>query len=418
MPITCADIPNLPGLESIRLRAGFQGAGRVVRWPYVAENDSICSWVRGGELVFVTGINHRRSAANLRQLVQEAYDQSVAGVVILTGPEFIREIHNSVLALANELGFPLLEQPYDLKMVIVTEVISNAIVQDNLLGQSVRLFLTRLINGFAETPELIHLRARELGLCDANPYALLAVRINGFEAALQQQDTDEKWHQLNLRNQLEQALNELLKRRGIEWPVLVHQQDLLVIWPTAEQTQTALNDELTLALRSIQRQLADIDIYIGVSELQPGLTTLATAAEQASQSVQFAIRHQHQRIIFNEQLGIARLFAAIPQRSQLASFCQQQLGPLCFARDAANNELKQTLTQYLNSFGNQQQASELLGIHRNTLSHRLKKLEQLLGFTLNDPFRRLNLQNALLIEQILFQHQLIDTHQDSTNQLL
>lgn len=60
MAITCADIPRLPGLEAIRFRAGLQGGNRPVRWPYVAENDSIAPWVRGGELVFVTGINLHR----------------------------------------------------------------------------------------------------------------------------------------------------------------------------------------------------------------------------------------------------------------------------------------------------------------------------------------------------------------------
>ena len=43
-------------------------------------------------------------------------------------------------------------------------------------------------------------------------------------------------------------------------------------------------------------------------------------------------------------------------------------------------------------------------IHRNTLSYRLGRIEQKLGYSLQDPFSRLNLQNALLIEQILFHH--------------
>ena len=48
MSITCADIPRLPGLESIIFKAGLTGGQRIVRWPYVAENDSISPWVSGG----------------------------------------------------------------------------------------------------------------------------------------------------------------------------------------------------------------------------------------------------------------------------------------------------------------------------------------------------------------------------------
>ena len=52
-----------------------------MRWPYVAENDNIAPWVRGGELVFVTGINHRRSEQNLQRLIREGVDKQVAGLV-------------------------------------------------------------------------------------------------------------------------------------------------------------------------------------------------------------------------------------------------------------------------------------------------------------------------------------------------
>lgn len=72
MSLTIADVLALPGLESMRLRAGTAGLENGVRWPYVAENSGIAEWVLGGELVFVTGINHPRDEGNLMQLLEEA----------------------------------------------------------------------------------------------------------------------------------------------------------------------------------------------------------------------------------------------------------------------------------------------------------------------------------------------------------
>ncbi|MDF1763787.1 MAG: PucR family transcriptional regulator [Oleibacter sp.] len=412
MPIYCSDIPRLPTLESIRLVAGLRGSQHVVRWPYVAENETLTPWLRGGELVFVTGINHSRDENNLLQLILGAVENEAAGMVILTGPDFIRNIPNSVLALANELGFALFEQPYSLPMVQVTEVISNAIVQDNLLGQSTKLFLTRLINGFADAPELVHLRASELGLSDTHPYAVLAIRMKSFERRVHDDNPEEKWQLIRQRNQLEQQLTELLNRRGINWPVLVDQQDLLLIWPTDETNIAALSEEINQALSRIDPQTQDI--YTGVSDLQPGLASIAQAAEQARQAARFAVQ-QHQKLFFYEQLGIAKLFAAIPQRTLLAKFCKEQLGQLCFSQDARDITMKETLTCYLNQFGNQQQAADAMGVHRNTFSHRLKRIEELTGQSLNDPFSRLNLQSALLIEQILFQHHNINILNEDKN---
>lgn len=408
MSICCADIPRLPGLESIRFRAGLTGGQRIVRWPYVAENDTIQPWVSGGELVFVTGINHRRTERNLCQLVEEAIHSNVAGLVILTGPEFIQQIPNSVLELANKHKLPLLEQPYSLKMVLVTEVISNAIVQSNLLGKSVRLFLTKLINGFDQAPELIHLRAGDLGISDTNPFSVLALRINPIDS-----ETVTTQHQLfHVRQELEEHLGSILKRRGIDWPVLNYEKDLLAIWPMTDTDTTELYEELAQVLILLQKRFPQLILCIGVSERKTGLDKLADATEQARQALQFAVKHQHQRIFFYEQLGIARLYAAIPNRGLLADFCKQHLGSLCFARDNATLEMKATLGHYFNHFGHQQHTADAMGVHRNTLSYRLGKIEQRLGYSLQDPFLRLNLQNALLIEQILFHHHDIEEHTD------
>ncbi|MDZ4239154.1 MAG: PucR family transcriptional regulator ligand-binding domain-containing protein, partial [Hydrogenophaga sp.] len=90
MSLSVRDVLLLPRLEALRLRAGQAGEHQTVRWPYVAENESISEWVLGGELVFVTGINQPRDEANLRQLVREAHERRCAGIVILTGPLYIR----------------------------------------------------------------------------------------------------------------------------------------------------------------------------------------------------------------------------------------------------------------------------------------------------------------------------------------
>ncbi|WP_203141518.1 PucR family transcriptional regulator [Marinobacter mangrovi] len=130
MAITCAAIPGLSGLEAIQLRGGKAGADRVVRWPYVAENRSFKPWVKGGELVFITGISRHRSPENLSELVYEGVDANIAGLVVLTGAAYIGQLPASLVRLADECQLPLLEQPYSLPMVTVTEVVSRAIIAD------------------------------------------------------------------------------------------------------------------------------------------------------------------------------------------------------------------------------------------------------------------------------------------------
>lgn len=129
-----ADIPDLPGLGAIRLRAGQAGAGRRVRWPYVAENRSFAPWIKGGELVFITGIGRHHSLDNLFELVHEGAATGVAGLVILTGDAYIGQLPSALLKRADVLQLPVLEQPYSLPMVTVTEAISRAIISREQLA--------------------------------------------------------------------------------------------------------------------------------------------------------------------------------------------------------------------------------------------------------------------------------------------
>ncbi|PXF29003.1 hypothetical protein WH50_23140 [Pokkaliibacter plantistimulans] len=398
MPITCADIPHLPGLESIRFRAGFQGASQVVRWPYVAENDTILPWVEGGELVFITGINHQRDSANLCQLIEEGRARQVAGMVILTGQPFIRQIPAAVIQLANNYGFALLEQPYDLKMVSVTEIISNAIVQDNLLGHSRRLFLSRIIAGIAEAPELIHLRARELGIETQQPLCAMVIRLAQGGDRQQRED----W-----QNTLDELLPERLKLRDNPFPVLRQLHDWQLIWPTSPDSE-----DIAQLLASLQQVQADMPLVIGIANEGKGLSSLAEGMQQAREAATFAeIHHQLNQPVHYRELGVARLFAAIQDKRLLLDFCNQTLGSLCFNRSKESQELKATLACYLNSHGHHINAAATLGVHRNTLRNRLATLEKITGRPLHDPLHRLNLHNALLIERMLLHSHQLDPHE-------
>jgi len=128
MPLRCCQVPELPGLGSIRLRGGAAGADHCIRWPYVAEDRSFRNWITGGELVFVTGISRHRDPANLAECLYEGKQCGIAGLVVLTGDAYISQLPARLCQLADELALPLFEQPWSLPMVRVTETIGRAIL--------------------------------------------------------------------------------------------------------------------------------------------------------------------------------------------------------------------------------------------------------------------------------------------------
>jgi PucR family transcriptional regulator, purine catabolism regulatory protein len=82
----------------------------------------------------------------------------------------------------------------------------------------------------------------------------------------------------------------------------------------------------------------------------------------------------------------------------LRSFAAETLAPLL--NGDAHESLLATLEMFFTTNGNTFQAAQRLGLHRNTLTYRLNRIQELLGVTLDDPDVRLALHLALKIRQV------------------
>lgn len=178
MSLTVAEVLKLPGLEGLTVRAGNLHLHRTVRWPYVAENEGIAEWVIGGELVFITGVNHAREEANLLSLIEDGVAMGIAGLVILTGGTFIQRIPQAVIERAEHYGLPLIEQPYLLKMVIVTHAIGTALVHMAQARRSRHDILSQLLTGDYPSLAIAQQRAEHVQLPVEGPRRLVALRLS------------------------------------------------------------------------------------------------------------------------------------------------------------------------------------------------------------------------------------------------
>lgn len=221
MSLTVSEILALEGLSALRLRAGQQGLQLAVRWYYVAENENIAEWIMGGELVFITGINHPRDEDNLIHLLMEGKQRGIAGMVILTGDQYIQAIPPRLIALADELGIPLIEQPYLLKMVIVTERIGTALVRSENALQSQRDILLQLLTGDYPDLQILHQRALHQQLDFTRPLRVAALRLEGIQRLFRQLPPEqaEAWLQ-QARRTVRQRLQQQLNQQGNPFPLV------------------------------------------------------------------------------------------------------------------------------------------------------------------------------------------------------
>ena len=101
------------------------------------------------------------------------------------------------------------------------------------------------------------------------------------------------------------------------------------------------------------------------------------------------------------RLGIYRLLFHLDGQSELTAFYHEMLGSL-LEHDTRHegSSYIETLEEFFHYNGNLSEMARATHFHRNSLIYRLKRIEEILGRSLEDPETRLSLQIALKIHSL------------------
>ncbi|KIP51590.1 PucR family transcriptional regulator [Leucobacter komagatae] len=133
---------------------------------------------------------------------------------------------------------------------------------------------------------------------------------------------------------------------------------------------------------------------IGVSR-QVDVRTLATAFTQARSAASVLATHLTTPVLHFDSLGVERILIALAQGPELASFVEDELGPLLEKDANSSVPLLPTLRAFLEVDGRKSEAANRLFIQRRTLYNRLVRLTEILGRSLEDPASRQSLLLAV-----------------------
>lgn len=110
---------------------------------------------------------------------------------------------------------------------------------------------------------------------------------------------------------------------------------------------------------------------------------------------------RRERIVSLDDLGVYRLLLQVKQPRELAAFARSVLGPLHDYDDRREIGLVETLQAYMERGCNTALAAKALNVHGNTVSYRLRRVQELLAVDLHDPETLLHIQFAFMIERVL-----------------
>lgn len=128
MGLTVKEALKLEELEGIEAVAGKENLDNEIRWIHIGEQLYIADWLKGGELLLTCAHGIKDDESKQAYLIKELEAKNVAALAIEPGYYF-DTIPQSMIDLADELEFPLLEIPQGMPFLKLTEVLMEKIVK-------------------------------------------------------------------------------------------------------------------------------------------------------------------------------------------------------------------------------------------------------------------------------------------------
>lgn len=130
MPLTVGDLLELPGL-GLTLAAGKGGLDHPIRWAHTSELPDPTRWLSGGELLLTTGLGLKGSPNVQRAYLNRLVKAGLAGLGFGLGFGF-DSVPAPISRAADRADFPVLEVPYPVPFIAITEAVSSSLAAERL----------------------------------------------------------------------------------------------------------------------------------------------------------------------------------------------------------------------------------------------------------------------------------------------
>lgn len=392
LSISCTDLLELESFQYIKLIAGKEGLYRGVSWPFICTTPTITQWVYGGELLFITGAGIESGEEGLLSLMQEGVEKSLSGMVILKGDEFIPTIPSSLIDLANQLSFPLFEMPWTLKLIDVTQEISQLIMKHQNQSKRRLEFLEKLLFSDSMNQNFDELSMHN----DIVPRSLQFITIIGIENSFNQELTA-------IRSDIIRTLGKNTINKSYEIICMDYNNTVVCLClANTEHSLSILKSSIIKTFNILEKRYPRIMLQLGFGRDCKDGDNIQQSYVEAKRIITLMNQNILPGNTFHyKDLGIFRLLFEIKDTNKIKDYCTENIGKLMEADEKNNSELLKTLHSYLLNNCNLLQTSKSLFIHRNTLTYRLNLISDIIGKDLDDAHVRHELYLSIIASQFL-----------------
>lgn len=391
--LTVQDVLKRPLFEHAEVIAGAGGIYRIVDWVHVAEVSRIEHLLNGNELILSTGVGWGGTKEKALSFLNQLIGRNAAGLCVELGM-YLSEIPAEMIQLANETRFPLIVFTEEVRFVDITQDLHTVLhdMQKKQIDED--RWLHKWLSGQCDGQEIAHrLQALEVPP-DAEGIAASLSRVSQKTQALEASLTE-----------ITMIARSVLRRHGFF--LLSSIKDAYFVFILIDQ------DERGGWKRRLSKGLERLQELVGpdhpafphiphcIGKRCGALTQLDESFRTALETLHIRERIGKDAPSFFDDLHIYRMIYSLDQTGHLQKFVTDYLAPIIEYDRSRQGDMLLTLKTFLACNGSKQETATRLFIVRQTLYHRLKKLEELLGSDFMRPEKRLAIEVALAAHDYL-----------------
>lgn len=372
----------------MKLIAGTAGLWNSVSWIHTVEDAQVAEFLKGQELVIITGIKSP-TKEGLLNLVTKIYENEASGIIFDVGP-FIQEISEEIIQFAEDKGMPLFTLPWQIRLVEFNHEFCNLIIQGEQEDHTLCSAYKRAIFSPKEEKDYLPILINE-GISINESYCMIK--------CMSKIDTGggEKLDFTRIFYDLRQHFERIMNRTQHKFVIFRYDNYITTIVPQAEKEEVC---KIVKAYTDFSKwRSVKGRMYFAVTKNDLHISDLSERF--ATLSYMCKINEKMEREVWYwEELGEWEMIFSVKDISALSDYRKNTIGLIEKYDYENHSDYCKILDAYLRLDGNMQAVAAECFIHRNTVAYHLKKIQEILNCDIYSMKDRVRLYMALRIKEI------------------
>lgn len=388
MALVCRKILELPYADRLVLLAGKDGLDNIIRWVHYLENPKYIKWIKGGELVIISGAMIKGEKEWI-EIVNMLYRYKAAGIIINLS-NYIKKVPQIVINISDNLGIPLFEMAAQIRIVDMSQSICYGIFKEQHKDNLNNNAILEVVYGQRITEKRIE-RLKDIGILNGFQYRVVAISFNIENKQNISENSFYDDDEAQIQYKLLFDIKNFFKNIGENVSVALDDNIILMFTRCTDYIQ--IKQYMRQLYEKINESFKNITVTIVIGDNFDKIRDIPKCVERTKRIIEV----QKGGITDNYGDILQSMLMKIDDTEEIKEEVKNRLGVLL---DDENSENFETLRQYLKSGQSIKNTAEKLFIHTNTVYYRLCKIQDLLGFKFENREKFFQLQVSMRIYEL------------------